>query len=107
MEVPSERDTDPDIGYLADLESDVVKAYHARMIEINLADGYACAAEGFCPALRAHSAAMKAEGDVIEAAAEFFPEFKRDIYGDLRKRALDLLTGLVVTAPGYVNPLKK
>lgn len=106
------RVTDPKRSYLMDDHS--LKLYFARLNAIHLAEGFAKAAEGHCPALTAETLQTEAEWALMEAAEEFFPQVTNNrllcgVKGKdgltLRREYLDLLIGLVVNAPGYVPPL--
>jgi hypothetical protein len=109
----AERVTDPRLSYLM---SDADAAdYFAKCNAAHLANGYAKAAEGFCPALVAAHDQTKAEWALITAAEEFFPEITNDklLCGitradgsrecglETRRKYLDLLTGLVVNQSGF------
>lgn len=64
--------------------------------------------KGHCPALVAENLQMVAERALIEAAGTLFPEFKDGhVYGDLRKRALDLLLGVCVQSGLVTNMFKE
>ena len=90
------------------LPDDVANEYFQRLNRIHLADGFAQAADGYCPALVAKREQTKAEWALIEAAERFFPGVTNDrlLCGtdskgglETRQEYLDLLVGLVVTAP--------
>ncbi len=87
----------------------VAAAYFERLNAIHLADGFAKAAEGHCPALTAETTKTEAEWALIKAAEAFFPGTTNNrllCAGlDKRQRYLDLLIGLVVNMPGYRSPL--
>lgn len=84
--------------------------YHGRLNAIHLANGFAKAAEGFCPALVAEHTQREAEWALIAAAEEFMPGVTNDrlLCGtktegglETRRKYLDLMIGLVVNSPGY------
>lgn len=89
------------------------EAYHGRLNSIHLANGFADAAKGYCPALVAERNVTKAEWALIDAALEFFPSADNDslLLGtkekgglETRREYLDSLIGLVVNSPGYRKP---
>jgi hypothetical protein len=107
-----DRITDPKKSWLLDDQS--FATYHAKMQAIHLANGFADAAKGFCPALVAEEVERQAEHVLIECAAEFFPGVTVNalLCGTKERRGLecykhfiDLCIGLVVNSPGYRNPL--
>lgn len=102
------RVTEPRESYHMDELS--AKRYHDTLNAIHVANGYAKAAEGYCPALVAETLQTEAEWAVIEAAQAFFPDISnnrllcgtKDLGGlELRKKWLDLCIGLVVNYPGF------
>ena len=110
---PSEqfRVTEPADAWHMDKQS--AEAYHARLNAIHLAEGFAQAAEGHCPALTAERMQTEAEWALIAAAKEWFPGVtnNRLLCGtktmgglECRQKYLDLLVGLVVNSPGYTKP---
>lgn len=97
------RITNPKESYLMDEDSS--QRYFAKLNAIHLANGFADAAKGNCPALTAEYAQTKAEWTLIDAAEEFFPGMTnnrllcgtKDQGGlETRQKYLDLLIGLVV-----------
>jgi hypothetical protein len=100
-------------SYLMDDESS--SRYFERLNAIHLANGFADAVKGFCPALVAEHDTVKAEWALIAAAESFFPGVTndkllcgtKDMGGlETRQKYIDLLVGMVVSSPGYRNPLK-
>jgi hypothetical protein len=101
------RITNPRESYLMD--DDSAKRYFEKLNAIHLADGFADAARGYCPALVAETKETEAEWALIKAAEEFFPGVTNDkllcgIKGlpglETRHKYLDLLCGLCINAPG-------
>jgi hypothetical protein len=107
----AERITEPRYDYL--MEDAEMAEYCAKLQAIHLANGYADAANGKCPALVAENEQRKAERALLDAAGEFVPGISHetimnsaDCLGNYKK-AIDLLTGLVVCNPDYENPLER
>lgn len=105
-----------DPKHVYQLADSTARDFYDRCNAWNLADGFAEAAQGYCPALCAESLQTEAENALIKAAAQFFPDCTNDrllcgtkTQGGLetRRKYLDLLIGLVVNSPGYMNPLTK
>lgn len=103
---------EPDKMY--QMADSTAQTFYDRCNAWHLAEGFADAAQGYCPALCAESLQTKAENALIKAAGEFFPDCTNDrlLCGtkscgglETRQKYLDLLIGLVVNAPGYTNPL--
>lgn len=97
------------------MDDDSSERYFAKLNAIHLANGFARAADGYCPALCAESLQTEAEWALILAAEEFFPDCTNDrlLCGtkeqgglETRQKYLDLMIGLVVNSPGYTSPLK-
>lgn len=100
---------DPKLDYWL-TDEDAVE-YHAKLAT-------ACDADptlpkpskpGNCPALEADTLRMECENLLIACAAEQIPDIAKvsgKIYGDNRKKMLDLLIGMVVNSAGYQSPLK-
>jgi len=96
------------------LADSTTNVYYARLNAIHLANGFADAAKGHCPACCAEHLQVQAEWSLIEAAREFWPDTTNDrllcgVKGlgglETRRKYLDLLIGLCVNAPGYRKPL--
>lgn len=82
--------------------------YFAKLNEIHLAEGFAKAADGFCPALVAESLQRKAERALIDASGKYVDGMSADrmaLRPDMWDKAVDLLIGMVVNQTGYKNPL--
>lgn len=96
------RVTDPEISYQMDDQS--AEQYFAKLKAIHLANGYADAEKGFCPALVAEHDQTKAEWALIDAAYPFFGVTNNALLCGTkekdglktRREYLDLLIGLVV-----------
>jgi hypothetical protein len=108
------RITDPKNAWL--MCDDDAARYYPKLNAIHLANGYADAAKGFCPALVAEHDTIRAEWALIEAAQKWYPEIDNDRLlcgtgkGDgleTRRKYIDLLIGMVVNKPGYTSPLKR
>jgi hypothetical protein len=102
---PVERITNPEWTYL--MRDDHFADYHANVQAVHLENGYAKAAEGFCPALVAETLQTAAENVLIEASSEFFEGITNEkllcMANGLERRQqyIDLLCKLVINAPGY------
>lgn len=108
------RITDPRKAWLM-CDADAAR-YYPKLNAIHLANGFADAAKGFCPALVAETLQTEAEWALIKAAEEFFPGVTNDrlLCGtekrgglETRQNYLDLLIKLVVNHPGYTSPLPR
>jgi hypothetical protein len=93
--------TDPKDAYL--MKDEDAAKYFALLNAYHLAEGYADAAKGFCPALSAEHDQTKAEWTLIEASKKFFPTVTNNgllCAGgvEARKKWLDLLIGLTLAA---------
>jgi hypothetical protein len=101
--IPVGRVTDPSLTYLLADEDSVV--YLAALDAAYREAGYTDLEPGHCPALIAERLLMLAQRTLFECAKEFFPEIQADhLYGEHRQKYLDLLLGMVVSAPGYKAP---
>lgn len=83
--------------------------YLSTLDAIHLAEGFAKAADGYCPALTAENLKLKAEWALITAAEPFFDITNGQLVSagkGKRAKYLELLIGLVVNMPGYRSPLK-
>lgn len=63
---------------------------------------------GNCPALEADTLRLKCEELLIDCAAEQIPDVakvRERLYGEHRRKMLDLLIGMVVNQTGYRSPL--
>lgn len=78
--------------YLAVLDSPEVKAYYAELDAAHRAHGFK-GPDGHCPALVAENLVMQAEAALIDLAAETTGVTSSDVYGDNRKKYLDILIG--------------
>lgn len=105
---------EPDKTY--QLADSTAKDYFDRCSAWHLSEGFAEAAQGYCPALTAETLQTEAENALIKTAEQFFPDCTnhRLLCGtksqgglETRRKYLDLLIGLVVNYPGYTNPLTK
>lgn len=94
--------TEPSDTYLM-RESDSAD-YFAKMKAIHLANGYADAEKGYCPALVAEHMLIQAQNVLLEVASEPMGVDLTGTCGDNRKKALDLLIGLVTNMSWYVAP---
>lgn len=100
---PRYRVTEPKDSWL--MEEDDAQRYYAKLNAIHLAAGFEDAAKGYCPALVAENLQVQAENVLLESASEELGnKIGSDIYGENRKKMLDLIVGLVVNFPGYVPP---
>lgn len=99
------RVTEPKDDWLMDEESSA--RYYAALDAAYAEAGYELE-PGFCPALIAGHALIKAENAMIVAAGKWFPEFVDDgcprVWGENRTKLIKLLIGLVVNFPGYKTP---
>lgn len=81
----------PDSLYLTDDEPRL-KEYYAACDAAHRKHGFT-GPEGHCPALIAENAVMKAERALLEVAAKWFDLDVDLIYGENRKKMIDLLLG--------------
>jgi len=100
---PRKRITEPRESFLMeDAGSDV---YLVALDAAYRAAGYTELGPGQCPALIAEKLLLVAQRTLFECAERFFPEIQADhLYGENRQKYLDLLVGMVVSAPGYKAP---
>lgn len=77
--------------YLSDQEEQLAE-YYAACKAAHIAHGWRGDPD-HCPALSADSLLMEAQQALLESGSELLGVNLRDVYGDLRKRALDLLLG--------------
>jgi hypothetical protein len=103
-----ERVTDPKKSYRMD--ETTFAAYYAKVQAIHVKNGYADAANGYCPALVAEDLQRKAEHALIEQVREFFPNVTVNSLLccanglERYKKFIDLLIGLVVNHPTFKAP---
>jgi hypothetical protein len=102
------RVTEPKDDWLMDEESSA--RYYAALDAAYAAAGYELE-PGYCPALIAGHALIKAENAMIVAAGKWFPAFVDEgcprVWGENRDNLVKLLIGLVVNFPGYKAPKLK
>ncbi len=92
--------TDPKDLYLVDdLEDPIVKAFYADCDEAHRSHGFT-GEPGHCPALHAEHLLMVTETALIELTAPFFGLKDAHIYGDQRKKWLELIIGAALKAEG-------
>jgi len=88
-------------------ESDVIKDKLRRYYEAVDAEhrrqGYLDLEPGQCPALRAETLHTQAENALIDSAHDLFPIESHQLYGDTRKKYLDLLLGVCIKALGEIQ----
>lgn len=89
--------TDENHLYLADLEHETVKAYFEEMKDAHIVHGWT-GERDFCPALVAEHLLIDAENAILDAGTEFTGIEKETLYGDNRKKMIDLLVGVGVKA---------
>lgn len=93
--VEGERITDPKRLYLS-AEEDLVASYFEDCDQAHRAHGFT-GPKGHCPALVAEHLLVQAEQCLIDLASPLFG-VKLDVYGDDRKRLLELLIGAALKA---------
>lgn len=105
-----ERITEPRYDWL--MSDADFKDYHANVNHIERERGIKPKEmiDDHCPALVAEHLLMKAEWAMLETAwALVVPEGPVDgwenLYGEMRKKFIDLVIKMVVNRPGYKNPL--
>jgi len=97
-----EKITDPEKLHLT---TDDCTPYYAELHERYVAMGYDDLPEvGYCPLLIAEHLKIDAENELLDAGCEMLGIESGRVYGKNRKKMLDLLIGLVVNAPGYIEP---
>lgn len=90
---PAERITDPKDLYLSTDEAQVAR-YFDECAEAHAAHGWK-GPRDHCPALVAEHEVVKAERVLLLAGAEFLGVDFHDLYGDDRRRAVDLLASKI------------
>ena len=93
-----------DLYLAADDEDEHLETYYQELHEAHLAHEFASIIRdrgpGFwCPALIADSEKIEAERHLLEVTGEFFQAPVIDVYGDDRKRLIDLILGLALKDP--------
>jgi hypothetical protein len=74
-----------------------LRRYYAALDEEHRRQGYRGLKPGECPALAAQFLHTQAENALIESARDLFGIEFHQLYGDLRKRYLDILMGACIT----------
>ena len=102
--------TEPNRAWLADLDSPEMQDYDAECDKRLRAAGLKPESmpADHCPALVAERIKVEAEWLLLETAWQAIGQSGdgwKGLYGDNRKKFLDLCVGLVVNSPGYQNPL--
>ncbi len=88
--------TDPKHLYLADDEVQTA-CYFNECDRAHRAHGFT-GLKGHCPALRAEHLVMVAERELLKLGSDLFGVRFEDVYGDMRKKALELLIGAALKA---------
>lgn len=101
--IPRKRITEPRESFLMEDAGSAV--YLEALDAAYRAAGYTDLGRGQCPALIAESLLLVAQRTLFEYAERLFPEIQEQhLYGENRRKYLDLLVGMVVNAPGYKAP---
>jgi hypothetical protein len=82
---------------------DKLRRYYEAVDAEHRRQGYLDLEPGHCPALRAENLHTEAENALIDSAHDLFPIESHQLYGDNRKKYLDLLLGVCIKALGEIQ----
>jgi len=85
-------DKPEDLYMVDDLDDPLVRAFYADCDDAHRAHGFTGPA-GHCPALRAENMVITVERELLKLGSSMFGVSLEDVYGETRKKALDLLIG--------------
>lgn len=99
---------DPEFCWLhghdeSDEIKDKLRRYYEAVDAEHRRQGYLDLEPGHCPALRAENLHTQAENALIDSAHDLFPIESHQLYGDTRKKYLDLLLRVCIKALGEIQ----